>query len=441
MNNEIYVGQDPLINFGEKNTFGGELRTGKTFGIKFSNATAADVNVAICPADFHKLTDIQKKFAGVKAILKSGEIANIAGNKFMAASLDPNNSIDEFMKWIKSNPSRITDLYIESDKAEFFATTIYQKDVEPYSDKGDKRVVLSEYIKSGDYNQERKHIPLWKKMEAAKRRALYTLKSMKLPLETLSENPESGLSFDFTTDRDVNDHFASTLKNQEAVFTGHDCGHITINLAEADEVARSHTKLAMGEKYRTLLGHFRHELGHYYFDKLIACSPAKHALCKQYFGDDELSYKEALDKHYKQGAPENWRDSFISEYATMHPYEDWAETWSHYMHIMDTLETAKNFSITGSTIGNPEETEEVGELTLPQDAYFFSAQTSITSILDTWMDFAIILNSLNRSMGMGDAYPFVLTQPVRTKLAFIHHAIHDRLNRMPDLLKESENTQ
>jgi hypothetical protein len=285
------------------------------------------------------------------------------------------------------------------------------------------------------------HIPLWKKMEAAKRRALYTLKSMKLPLETISENPESGLSFDFTTDRDVNDHFASTLKNQEAVFTGHDCGHITINLAEADEVARSHTKLAMGEKYRTLLGHFRHELGHYYFDKLIACSPAKHALCKQYFGDDELSYKEALDKHYKQGAPENWRDSFISEYATMHPYEDWAETWSHYMHIMDTLETAKNFSITGSTIGNPEETEEVGELTLPQDAYFFSAQTSITSILDTWMDFAIILNSLNRSMGMGDAYPFVLTQPVRTKLAFIHHAIHDRLNRMPDLLKESENTQ
>jgi hypothetical protein len=283
------------------------------------------------------------------------------------------------------------------------------------------------------------HIPLWKKMEVAKRRALYTLKAMKLPLETIVQNPESGLSFDFTTDRDVNDHFASTLKNQQAVFTGHDCGHITINLAEADDVARSHIKLAMGEKYRTLLGHFRHELGHYYFDKLISGSPQKHALCKQYFGDDELSYKDAMDKHYKDGAPENWRDAYISEYATMHAYEDWAETWSHYMHIMDTLETAKNFSITGSTIGNAEETEEVEDLTLPQDAYFFSAQTSITNILDTWTDFAIILNSLNRSMGMSDAYPFVLTQPVRTKLAFIHHAIHNRLNRMPELVIETNN--
>jgi hypothetical protein len=284
------------------------------------------------------------------------------------------------------------------------------------------------------------HIPLWKKMEAAKRRALYTLKSMKLPLATIAQNPDSGLSFDFTTDRDVSDHFASRLMNQDTVFTGHDCGHITINLAEADEVARSHTKLAMGEKYRTLLGHFRHELGHYYFDKLIAGSPQKHALCKQYFGDDELSYKDAMDKHYKGGAPENWRDSYISEYATMHPYEDWAETWSHYMHIMDTLQTAKNFSITGSTIGNAEETEEVEDLTLPQDAYFFSAQTSITNILDTWMDFAIILNSLNRSMGMSDAYPFVLTQPVRTKLSFIHHAIHDRLNRMPELVVETDDS-
>jgi hypothetical protein len=283
------------------------------------------------------------------------------------------------------------------------------------------------------------HIPLWKKMEVAKRRALYTLKAMKLPLETIAQNPKSGLSFDFTTDRDVNDHFASTLKNQQAVLTGHDSGHITINLAEADDVARSHAKLAMGEKYRTLLGHFRHELGHYYFDKLIAGSPQKHALCKQYFGDDELSYKNAMDKHYKEGAPENWRDAYISEYATMHAYEDWAETWSHYMHIMDTLETAKNFSITGSTIGNAEETEEVEDLTLPQDAYFFSAQTSITNILDTWMDFSIILNSLNRSMGMSDAYPFVLTQPVRTKLAFIHYAIHDRLNRMPELVVETNN--
>tara|TARA_R110001599_G_scaffold76833_2_gene209845 strand:+ start:1279 stop:2454 length:1176 start_codon:yes stop_codon:yes gene_type:complete len=281
------------------------------------------------------------------------------------------------------------------------------------------------------------HIPLWKKMEIAKRRALFTLKALSLPLQTIAQNPEDGLSFDFTTDRDVNDHFVSKLQGQEAVFTGHNCGHITINLAEANDVARSHTKLAMGERYRTLLGHFRHELGHYYFDRLIAGSPEKHALCKKYFGDDELDYQASLKRHYKDGAPENWRENFISEYATMHPYEDWAETWAHYMHIMDTLETAKNFSITGSTQGRAADKEEVGELNLPQDAYFFSSQTSITSILDTWMDFAIILNSLNRSMGMNDAYPFVLTQAVRTKLSFIHHAIHDRLNRLPESLAGS----
>lgn len=279
------------------------------------------------------------------------------------------------------------------------------------------------------------HIPLWKKMEMAKRRALYTLKALFLPLRNISQHPEGGLSFDFTTHRDVNDHFVSTIDDQEAVFTGHNCGHITINLAEADEVARSHTKLAMGEHYRTLLGHFRHELGHYYFDKLIAGSPEKHALCKQYFGDDELSYKEALDKHYKEGAPENWSDSFISEYATMHPYEDWAETWAHYMHIMDTLETAKNFSITGSTMGDVTVAKEVGELKLPQEASIFSSQTSINRILVTWMEFSVILNSLNRSMGLNDAYPFVLTKLVRTKLSFIHHAIHDRLNHMPELVE------
>jgi len=272
------------------------------------------------------------------------------------------------------------------------------------------------------------HIPLWKKMEDAKRRALYTLKKLSLPLHNLSQESDIGLSFDFITDRNVNDHFVSKIIDSDAVFTGHDCGHITINLAEADDVALSQTKQAMGEHYRTLLGHFRHELGHYYFDILITGSLEKHELCKKYFGDDALDYQLSLKKHYDNGAPENWRDAFISEYATMHPCEDWAETWAHYIHIIDTLETAKNFSITGTTAGSSVDTEEIGDLNLPQDAYFFSSQTSINCILDTWKDFSVILNSLNRSMGMNDAYPFVLTEPVCTKLSFIHHAIHNRLN-------------
>lgn len=283
------------------------------------------------------------------------------------------------------------------------------------------------------------HIPLWKKMETAKRRALYTLNVLPVPLRNTVQDPENGLSFDFTTDRNVSDHFASTIIHQEAVFTGHDCGHITINLAEADDVARSHTKLAMGEQYRTLLGHFRHELGHYYFDQLIAISPEKHALCKKYFGDDETDYQQAMDRYYEKGVPKDWHKNYISEYATMHPYEDWAETWAHYMHIIDTLETAQNFSITGSTSGSAVDNEDVGELQLPQDQYYFSAQTPIASILDAWMDFSVILNSLNRSMGLDDAYPFMLTQSVRTKLSFIHHAIHNRLNQLPELPVESKN--
>ena len=121
----------------------------------------------------------------------------------------------------------------------------------------------------------------------------------------------------------------------------------------------------------------------------------------------------------------------------MHPYEDWAETWAHYMHIIDTLETAQNFSITGSTSGSAVDNEEVGELHFPQ--YYFSVQTPIANILDTWMDFSVILNSLNRSMGLDDAYPFVLTQSVRTKLSFIHHAIHNRLNQLPVLVVETKN--
>lgn len=277
------------------------------------------------------------------------------------------------------------------------------------------------------------HIPLWRKMEVAKRRALYTLNALPVPLCNIKQDPDNGLSFDFTVDRNVKDHFSSQLVDHDTVFTGHDCGHITINLAEADEVARSSTKIALGERYRTLLGHFRHELGHYYFDRLIAGFSEKHRLCKTYFGDDDLDYQEALDRHYQHGSPTNWRDMYISQYATMHPYEDWAETWAHYMHIIDTLETAQNFSIAGSTSSKSANDEELSELNLPQEEYYFSVQAPIENILDTWMDFSVILNSLNRSMGLEDAYPFVLTQSVRTKLSFIHHAIHNRLHKLPEL--------
>ena len=276
------------------------------------------------------------------------------------------------------------------------------------------------------------HLPLWQKLETAKRRALYTLNALPVPLKNLREDADTGLSFDFTTDRNVQDHFASRIKNLPAVMTGHNCGHITINLAEADDVSRSKTQLDMGEQYRTLLGHFRHELGHYYFDQLIANDPKKHALCKSYFGDDEQDYQAALDKHYQEGTPSNWYDTFISQYASMHPWEDWAETWAHYLHIIDTLETAQNYGIRFGSNNTAPAVGEVSDLSLPQNQDFFYFQSSFNNIIDSWVSFSIMLNSLNRSMGLQDAYPFVLTQPVRNKLMFVHHAIHNKLDNLPD---------
>jgi hypothetical protein len=49
---------------------------------------------------------------------------------------------------------------------------------------------------------------------------------------------------------------------------------------------------------------------------------------------------EILCKTITRKSPANWQKSFISKYATSHPWEDWAETWAHYLHIMDMLETA-----------------------------------------------------------------------------------------------------
>lgn len=273
------------------------------------------------------------------------------------------------------------------------------------------------------------HLPLWRKMETAKRRALYTLKALGLPLLNGHAHPEQGLTFDFTVDRSANSHFESALPGHAPVMTGHDCGHITINLAEADEVARSKTMLDMGERYRTLLGHFRHELGHFYFDRLIAVDASKHELCKRYFGDDEQDYQQALDRHYQQGAPHDWPQNFISEYATMHPWEDWAETWAHYMHILDTLETAQ---CAGVVVHSPrlDEQSRVKDLQLPQNADYFNAQTDFDTVLSTWMRFAVVLNSLNRSMGLPDAYPFVLTEQVRQKLKVVHLAVHNQLQQL-----------
>ena len=278
------------------------------------------------------------------------------------------------------------------------------------------------------------HLPLWRKMETAKRQALYTLTSLGLPLPDKQQEPEMGLSFNFTTDKDASDHFQSQLPNCEPVFTGHDKGEITINLAEADSVALASNKSGLSENYRTLLGHFRHELGHYFWDRLVEPNEQSLKEYRSLFGDEREDYQEALDRHYKNGPPQNWPENHISAYATMHPWEDWAETWAHYLHMIDTLETAQAFGFEVDQSQSPltndlGKNDNIEELNLPQETSAEDTngyrKSSITTIIDNWIQLSIGLNALNRSMGLEDAYPFVLTPVIRDKLALVHKIIHD----------------
>src|SRR5262249_50270393 len=155
----------------------------------------------------------------------------------------------------------------------------------------------------------------------AKRRLVYTLLALNLPLVSRQEDRESGLSFEFLAD--------PADPAAPRVMTGHAGGVITVNVAEADDAERERRRLQMNEPYRPLLGAFRHEIGHYYWDRLIRGS-ARLAAFRETFGDERADYAEALDRHHAGGPPGDWQDRFVSAYASSHPWEDWAETWAHY---------------------------------------------------------------------------------------------------------------
>jgi hypothetical protein len=244
----------------------------------------------------------------------------------------------------------------------------------------------------------------WKNIEVAKHRLIYSLLRLQLPVAVKKEDEETGLAFEFMAD----------VSPEERVMTGHNNGLITLNIEEADEAERVKHKLDLGEKYRTLLGHFRHEIGHYYWDVLIKDSN----LIKKYrqlFGDERKDYAEALKAYYEMGTQPNWSDSFISPYAAAHPWEDWAETWAHYLHMMDALETAYYFGIRVNTAQAQESPSiKAGISKDPYDTHEFSR------IIKMWLPLSLAMNSLNRSMGHPDFYPFVISTPVISKLKFIH---------------------
>jgi hypothetical protein len=250
------------------------------------------------------------------------------------------------------------------------------------------------------------HAEQWREIEVAKRRMVYALDRFGLPIPHRSETTPNGLAYDFLADSDPS----------APVLTGHDEGLITLNIAEADPAEREKRRVDLGEPYRTLLGHMRHEVGHFYWDLLVR-DGGKLDACRAVFGDERMDYQEALQRHYQNGAPDNWQENYISAYATMHPWEDFAETWTHYLHIVDTLDTAESFglAIEPEISDDPDDVVEV-----KFDPY---RVRRFERLIDAWLPLSVALNSLNRSMGQSDLYPFAITPPVVEKLGFIHDLI------------------
>ncbi|HKY17448.1 MAG TPA: putative zinc-binding peptidase [Rhizomicrobium sp.] len=250
---------------------------------------------------------------------------------------------------------------------------------------------------------------LWRKIETAKHRLFYSLLRLGLPLESRSDNPEHGLAFDFLAD--------PPETHAIGVMTGHDKGLITLALKEADDVTREKVRSEMGEPYRTLLGHVRHETGHYFWDRLVENDAAQLAGFRALFGDDRQDYSAALEKHYQDGPPPDWQERFISMYAATHPWEDFAETWAHYLHIVDTLETAGAFGL------KVKPRHARGALAAAIDFDPYKAD-DMSMLIDAWLPIEFATNSMNRSMGLTDLYPFLLSPKAIEKLTFIHALTH-----------------
>jgi hypothetical protein len=262
-----------------------------------------------------------------------------------------------------------------------------------------------------------RNLTLWYRVEVAKRRLLYTLFELRLPVTDRRHDPDRGLGFEFLADAEDSEEFANDLLPHTSVITGHRAGIITINIREAEDSAREEMRVRMNERYRTLLGHFRHEIGHYYWDRLVAHNSGLDRF-RELFGDERGDYARSLEMYYRDGPPVGWEESWISAYASAHPWEDWAETWAHYLHMVDTLETAHDygFSIEGRRLAA---LHAAG-----QAAPGYDPASSFDRLIADWGALTVALNALNRSMGLPDAYPFALSGKTLDKLAFVHQLIN-----------------
>ena len=249
-------------------------------------------------------------------------------------------------------------------------------------------------------NQEK-----WYRLEMAKRRLLYDLDLLHLPYSAEAQGVQPALCFDFKADVTVTNEYWRAMGSEEKVYTGHDNGTITINIREADDVERERLRVDLGEAQRTLLGHFRHEIGHYYWDVLV--KQQREAAFLELFGDPmNPSYQEALTAYYNATPPTNWQSQFVSAYATMHPWEDFAETFAAYLDMVSLLDTAYHINVYS---GSP-------------------SLSNLDAVVTQYQQLGISLNELNRSKGIMDVVPEVVSPGVKEKMRFIHHLLRHNNN-------------
>ncbi|WP_284427222.1 putative zinc-binding peptidase [Acidovorax sp. SUPP1855] len=257
----------------------------------------------------------------------------------------------------------------------------------------------------------------WKQIEHAKRQLYYTLAKLGLEPAPPGESP----AFEFLADQPG-----------YPVITGHSSGTITLNIAEADDDERARRRLALHEPYRTLIGHLRHESGHFYWDRLLR-DQGKLDHFRAVFGDERQDYGAALQAYYASSPHlRDWGDHHVSAYATAHPWEDWAETWAHYLHMVDLLETASSYR-TGLQIPKP---KAGAARRFTMNDPFATQSPDFDAMVSEWVPLTLLLNSLNRSLGQQDAYPFALSSGALAKLRFVHELVQSARNRArPEPLK------
>ena len=244
----------------------------------------------------------------------------------------------------------------------------------------------------------------WKNLEIAKHRLIYQLQKFNLALPSKLRQ-DDGLCFDFVA-----------KQNNAKLMTGHANGVITILIREGDSVLREQARKQLREPYRTLVGHLRHEVGHYFWNRLVRDNPKVLDEFRAVFGNEQDNYSESLQDYYKIKDHKDWQTSHISKYATSHPWEDWAETWAHYLHIMDMVETAYFFQLHVK----PKFKNKVLKTKVSFDPY---TKENFDVIVRKCVPLSLAVNSINRAMGIPDVYPFVISPDIIEKLRFIHRLL------------------